>query len=70
MLFFLIKIAYYNIEVVKIFLCKGENVKMRKTTDTKLIIGNYNDDEEDLVLIEHKIHIVNSTSDESSKNHN
>lgn len=40
---------------------------MRKTTDTKLIVGNYNDDEEDLVLIEHKIHIVNSTSDESSK---
>ena len=40
---------------------------MRKTTDTKLIIGNYNDDEEDLVLIEHKIRIVNSTSDESNK---
>lgn len=43
---------------------------MRKTTDTKLVIKNYNDDEEDLVLIEHKIHIVNGTSDESTKKYN
>lgn len=53
MLIFFIGIVYYNYEVCnKYFICKGE-IQMRKTNE--ILIRNYYDDEEDLVLVEHKI---------------
>lgn len=54
MLILFLGIIYYNYEVCnKYFICKGEKNQMRKTNE--ILIRNYYDDEEDLVLVEHKI---------------
>ena len=48
-----VKIKYGHEVCNKYFICKGEKNQMRKTNE--ILIRNYYDDEEDLVLVEHKI---------------